>query len=174
MSITIRTSRPEDRGGILTLVFDAFSDATRDGHEEVEIVAETWARDAAPDGFDLIAVEDAAVVGHVLGAWGDLDARPVLGIAPLAVAPAHQGRGVGTALMHELLARAESSGLPMVVLLGDPAYYGRFGFEPSGPLGLTYRPVGPDNPHFMVHRLAAFDPSRRGDFTYCWELDSPG
>lgn len=171
MTITIRRSGAGDRDRVLMLVRDAFSDSTRDGSEEVEIVAETWARGAAPDGFDLVAVEDDTVVGHVLGAWGELDGDAVVGIAPLAVAPTHQGRGVGSALMRELLARAESSGLPMVVLLGDPGYYGRFGFEPSGPLGVTYGPVGPDNPHFMVRRLSAYDPSRRGDFTYCWELD---
>ena len=43
---------------------------------------------------------------------------------------------------------------PLLVLLGDPAYYGRFGFEPAGPLGLSYLPVGADNPHFQARRLA--------------------
>jgi predicted N-acetyltransferase YhbS len=173
---TVRPTVPDDHDAVLALVFDAFSDGTRDGHEEVEIVAETWAHGAVPDGFDLVAVEDREIedreiVGHVLGAWGDLDGRDVLGIAPLAVAPAHQGRGVGTALMTGLLGRAESAGLPLVVLLGAPAYYGRFGFEPSGPLGITYRPVGPDNPDFQVKRLSAYDASLHGEFAYCWERD---
>jgi predicted N-acetyltransferase YhbS len=150
-------------------VQDAFSDATRDGSEEVRIVADTWALAAAPDGFDLVAVDEKLVVGHVLGAWGDVDGRAIVGIAPLAVAPGHQHRGVGTALMTELLAHAVRKGLPMVVLLGDPGYYGRFGFEPSGPFGITYRPVGADNPHFQVRRLPEYDASARGDFTYCWE-----
>jgi putative acetyltransferase len=71
--------------------------------------------------------------------------------------------------MTELLRRVETAGRPLVVLLGNPAYYGRFGFEPSGPLGITYRPVGEDNPAFQVRRFAGYDATYRGDFTYCWE-----
>jgi hypothetical protein len=52
-------------------------------------------------------------------------------------------------------------------VFGDPDYYRRFGFEPSGPLNVVYRPVGVDNPHFQVRRLPAYDPSYRGEFTYC-------
>ena len=169
----VRPTTPADHDAVLTLVMHAFSDTARDGNEEVGIVADTWALAAAPDGFDLVAADDGIVVGHILGAWGDLDGRAIVGIAPLAVAPGHQRRGVGTALMTELLSHSVRTGLPMVVLLGDPAYYGRFGFEPAGQLGITYRPVGADNPHFQVRRLPEYDPSARGDFTYCWERQGP-
>ena len=95
--------------------------------------------------------------------------RDVLAVAPLAVAPSHQGRGIGSALMAELLRRAEVAAWPLVVLLGSPQYYGRFGFEASGPRGIVYRPVGPDNPHFQVCRLPGYDDSYAGEFRYCWE-----
>jgi len=176
VTFSVRAAIDADRPEVLTIVRDAFSDATRDASEELKIVADTWSAGAAPDGFELVAVDDAVddvsgdVLGHVLAAWGDLDGRPVLGIAPLAVAPTHHHAGIGTALMTELLRRADAERLPLVVLLGAPAYYGRFGFGPSGPLGITYRPVGPDNPHFQVRRLSTYDPSWHGDFTYCWEL----
>jgi putative acetyltransferase len=172
VTFSIRTAVTADHAAILTVVRDAFSDETRDASEELQIVADTWSGGAVPDGFELVAVDDesGAVLGHVLGAWGDLGGRPVLGIAPLAVAPASHGTGIGTALVTELLRRAEVEALPLVVLLGDPAYYGRFGFEPSGPLGITYRPVGADNPHFQVRRLSAYDANWRGSFTYGWEL----
>ena len=52
---------------------------------------------------------------------------------------------------------------PCVVLLGDPGYYARFGFEPSGSLGIMYRPVGAHDPHSLVRRLARYDPIIRGD-----------
>lgn len=71
--------------------------------------------------------------------------------------------------MRELLDRAEASKYPLVVLLGDPAYYGRFGFEPSGPLGISYPPVGEGNAQFQVRRLTTYDPSYHGRLTYCWE-----
>jgi putative acetyltransferase len=170
--VSIRTAADADHAAILTVVRDAFSNETNDASEELKIVADTWAAGAAPDGFELVAVDDESgeVLGHVLAAWGDLGGRPVLGIAPLAVAPASHHTGIGRALMAELLRRADVEDLPLVVLLGAPAYYGRFGFEPSGPIGITYRPVGEDNPHFQVRRLAAYDQTWRGDFTYCWEL----
>ncbi len=57
----------------------------------------------------------------------------------------------------------------MIVLLGSPGYYRRFGFEPSGPLGVVYPVVGADHPDFMVRRLPEYDPSLRGAVTYCWE-----
>jgi putative acetyltransferase len=171
--VKIRTPTGDEREAIVALVRAAFGAGGRSADYEVDIVRETWRRGASPAGLELVAVADDAVVGHVLGAYGRLDRREVLGIAPLAVAPAHQGQGVGTALMTQLISVADAAGLPLVVLLGNPAYYGRFGFEPSGPLGITYRPVGADNPHFQVRRLSAYDESWRGDFTYCWEL-TPG
>lgn len=169
--VTIRTATAGDHEGILACVSGAFSSADGDASEELDIVESTWRLQATPAELELVAVEDGTVVGHVLAGRGDLGGRVVVGIAPLAVVPPRQGAGVGTALMTELLRRAEESGLPLVVLLGRPGYYGRFGFEPSAPLGICYRVVGEGNPHFQVRRFAGYDPSYRGDFTYCWEAD---
>ncbi|HEX3981578.1 MAG TPA: N-acetyltransferase, partial [Acidimicrobiales bacterium] len=160
------------KDAIIDVVRDAFSTAGRDGREEIDIVLDTWTLDAAVPGLDLVAVEDGQIVGHVLGARGDLGGRPIVGVAPLSVAPHHQHSGVGSALMVELLGRAEVIGEPLVVLLGLPDYYGRFGFEAAGPLGVDYPPVGPGNPHFLVRKLATYDPLFRGEFRYCWELAS--
>jgi len=71
--------------------------------------------------------------------------------------------------MEALIAQAAERRWPMLVLLGDPAFYGRFGFERAGPLGITYAPAGVDSPHFLARRLAGRDPVLRGSFTYCWE-----
>ena len=165
----IRSTTESDHDPILGVVRDAFAHDGRDGKEEVDIVLATWAMGDSVRPIDLVAVDDDTVVGHVLGAVGQLGDRPVIAVAPLAVAPSHHGRGVGSALMEELLQRAESQREPMVLLLGNPAYYGRFGFEPAAPLGITYAPVG-DNPAFQARRLESYDPSLRGTFVYCWEL----
>ena len=71
--------------------------------------------------------------------------------------------------MNEFVERAEGQGWPAVVLLGDPAYYRRFGFEKAGPLGVVYETVGADSSHFQMLRLSSFDQSVRGAFRYCWE-----
>lgn len=167
--IEIREAHRGDRDSIVAVVRDAFG-AGRDPQEEVDIVLDTWALDATVDGLELVAVVDGEIVGHVLGAHGDLGERDVVAVAPLGVAHQWHGQGVGSALMRALLQRADDDGWPMVVLLGNPAYYGRFGFEPAAPLGIVYPPVGAI-PDFQVRRLASYDPSYRGALTYCWERD---
>lgn len=168
-AFTVRTASEADRRQILGVIRGAFSDSTGHGREEVEIAEATWWRRAVPRHLELVAVDGPTIVGHVLTGWGALDGRRVVGIAPLAVRPDRQGLGIGSALMAELLRRAGRAELPLVVLLGHPAYYGRFGFEPAGPLGISYAPAGAGNPGFQVRRLAGYDPSFRGEFTYCWE-----
>lgn len=170
--ITIReAARPGDEEGILALVAAAFSDATRDASEELEIVRLTWAATDAEQLIELVADDDGTVVAHALAAPGNINGGPtsVAGVAPVCVAPSHQGRGMGTALMEMLIEAAIARGWPLLVLLGDPAYYERFGFEAAGPLGLTYAPAGAGSPHFQARRLGQDDAYRHGSFTYCWE-----
>jgi putative acetyltransferase len=168
--VLVRSAGAADRGAILELVARAFTGPDHDGREEVAIVEDTWALGAALPDLELVAVDGDAVVGHVLGARGAPGSPGVVAVAPLCVSPQHQRRGVGTALMTELLDRATRQGWPAAVLLGDPAYYGRFGFEAAGPHGVVYQPVGADSPYFQIRPLASFDPDAvRGVFVYCWE-----
>lgn len=170
VDLTVRTAEAGDRDAIVALVREAFAAGGHDPQEEVEIVESTWSRQAGPAELELVAVDGGQVVGHVLAAYGELGGRPAVGVAPLCVRPARQGEGVGTALMAELLRRAEQAGLPLLVVLGDPTYYSRFGFEPAGPLGIRYPPVGENSPYFQVRRLTTYQPGSGGAFTYCWEL----
>lgn len=160
----VRTATPDDLDDILAVVRQAF----RGGDDEVGIVDDVRRLGAAIPDLELVAtVADETVVGHVLTSRGDLDGRPSAAVAPLAVLPDWQGRGVGTALMTALIDRADAQGWPLLALLGNPAYYGRFGFEPAKGLGMAYPPV--DSPAFQVRRLTAYDPAWRGTFTYAWE-----
>ena len=165
----MRECRETDRPAVLDVVRAAFTGPEQDGTYEVDVVAQTWGRHAGIDGLDLVALADGAVVGHVLGARGDLAGEPAVGIAPLSVRPAWQRRGVGTALMRTLLERAGKQRWPFVLLLGSPDYYRRFGFEPAVTYGISYPPAGPDNPAFQVRRLGVDRPPG-GEFRYCWEL----
>lgn len=171
-----------DRRAVLALVKEAFSGDGRDGHEEVEIVERTWEVGDPIRRLDLVAAEDdGLLVGHVLAAPGRLRCREtgndtgapagrsVLAVAPLAVLPSRQRQGVGSSLMREVLSRAQSSGAPMVVLLGHPTYYPRFGFEPADAYGIAYDPVGFGNPAFMVRPFVPLGDGWRGSFMYCWE-----
>jgi putative acetyltransferase len=167
----IRPSLPGDAAGILGVVTDAFSDDSRDAGEEIAIVRGTWAARRTAPLIELVAEDAGAVVGHLQAAPGRLDGRetPVAGVAPVCVASSHQGRGTGSALVRVLLAAATEAGWPLLVLLGEPAFYARFGFEPAEPLGLSYAPVGAGDPHFQARRLPGYSASQRGVFSYCWE-----
>jgi putative acetyltransferase len=169
MTKVIRSTQVGDGDAILSVVRRAFSGRTHEGHEEAEIVTETWRRGASPMGLELVAEDEGTIVGHVLAGVGSLGGMPTIGIAPLSVVPERQRQGVGTALMSALLARVEADGWPVAVLLGDPGYYGRFGFQPSARYGITYRPAGANNPHFMVRPFSAVPDDLDLDYVYCWE-----
>lgn len=114
---------------------------------------------------------DGRILGHLLISWVDLvdDAagttRRVLSVAPLAVLPEHQSQGIGGALMEVGIAAAEARGEPMLVLIGHPWYYPRFGFEPAGQFGLQ-SPEPVRDEVWMVRRLSGWDPSIRGRVVY--------
>jgi putative acetyltransferase len=119
----IRYARAGDHPGIAAAVTAAFG-----REDEAQLVARLRA-----DGdvmFELVAVADDVVEGHILFSrlWAD---HPGLfaALAPLAVTPARQSAGLGSALVHAGLAGAREFGCHGVLVLGDPAYYGRFGFS---------------------------------------------
>ncbi len=80
-------------------------------------------------GLALVAVEQGRIVGtirlwHVAAGPG----RAALLLGPLAIHPQQRKRGIGSALMRRAIARARLAGHRAIVLVGDAAYYGRFGF----------------------------------------------
>ncbi|WP_255990434.1 GNAT family N-acetyltransferase [Chitinolyticbacter albus] len=90
--------------------------------------------------LSLVACDLAGeVCGHVL--FSAVDAPgvqgAVLGLAPIAVAPEAQGRGLGSALIQAALRELKVGGIAALVVLGNPAYYRRFGFVPASQYGLT-------------------------------------
>lgn len=64
-------------------------------------------------------------------------------LAPLAVAPDRQGRGIGGALIRAAHTAAEQAGYLLIVLVGHPTYYPRFGYRPASEFGLTCAPEIP-------------------------------
>lgn len=165
-SVEVRKTRTEDRPAVLGVVRAAF-----EKDDEAELVERIWRVPGYVPDLDLVAVEPGTgeVVGHVLHSHGDLDSQPVLGLAPLAVAPGHQRRGVGGALLQAAIARADAAGEPLIVLLGHPSYYPRFGFERARPLGIEPPIDMDDDAPWMARRLTAYDPSIRGRYRYAWD-----
>lgn len=119
----------------------------------------------------LVAVEDDDIVGHIMFSRALVDGeRPGQAalLAPMAVEPSRQGQGIGTALVRAGLARCRDSGVALVVLLGHPTYYPRFGFVPAHDVGVLppaewprdawmALPLEDDHPRGTVRIAPAFD-----------------
>ncbi|MFE6967675.1 GNAT family N-acetyltransferase [Agromyces sp. NPDC057679] len=112
----------------------------------------------------LVAELDGAVVGYCITTRGWIGDRPALGLGPIGVDPGVQRGGIGSALVRETLRLATVRGEWVVALLGDPAYYGRFGFVPSTDLGI----VAPEPAWGAYFQAARLDPGETpvGTFRY--------
>lgn len=87
----------------------------------------------------LVAEENGEVIGHIMFSPVSLSGHPnlkVMGLAPMAVKPAHQKKGVGSALIRAGLDQCRQLGFSAAVVLGHPQYYPRFGFLPSSKFGI--------------------------------------
>ncbi len=122
------------------------------------------AEDAIPD-LSFAALIDGRVVGHVTASQATVATDPVVAVGPIGVLPQHQGAGIGSALMHALLAAADLTNVPLIVLLGAPQYYSRFGFRAAGELGVI--PPAPEwGDAFQARPLTAYTESLVGQFRY--------
>lgn len=115
--------------------------------------------------ISLVAEVDGAVVGHVLLTDVELAGRPVLALGPIGVLPAHQGSGVGSELMTAALAAAAGTDRGLITLLGEPAYYRRFGFVAGTEYGVV-DPFGAPAGYYQVITLPAYTPDLVGVVAY--------
>ncbi len=111
--------------------------------------------------LSLVAERVGEVVGHVLLTDITLAGKPVFALGPIGVLPAHQRDGVGSALVRAALDAAATTDRGMVTLLGDPGYYGRFGFTASTDHGVV-DPWGERHGYFQLVRLPAYSPELVG------------
>lgn len=117
----IRPTGPADWPALQALYPAAFPDE--------DLLALVQALLADPTVLSLVAVQDGAVIGHIAFTPCGVGDTPVSLLGPLAVAPPAQRQGNGSALIQAGLDRLRATDTRAVVLLGDPAYYGRFGFR---------------------------------------------
>ncbi|WP_197422543.1 MULTISPECIES: GNAT family N-acetyltransferase [unclassified Phenylobacterium] len=129
MQIRLRLERPEDATTIHALTEAAFAGLPfSDGAEPGVIDA---LRAAGALTLSLVATDGAEIAGHVAFSPVVIDGRSGgwYGLGPVSVWPHRQRKGIGQALIRDGLRRLRSMGAGGCVLLGDPAYYARFGFE---------------------------------------------
>ena len=132
--LEIRASESADLSAIEALYPDAFPD-----EDLLPLVRELLLDKSV--ATSLVGVIDSQVAGHVIFTKCGVAGRPVIValLAPLAVANRWQRQGVGSALVRAGLQEMENADAQVVCVLGDPAYYGRFGFLPDTSIQPPFR-----------------------------------
>jgi len=129
MNIRIRKETAADVPAIEAVTISAFLNAPHTSHTEQFIVSAL--RKSGSLSISLVADVEGSVVGHVAVSPVSLSdgASAWFGLGPISVVPEHQRRGVGSRLMREALRILRERGAAGCVLLGEPEYYSRFGFQ---------------------------------------------
>jgi putative acetyltransferase len=134
--VRIRPETPADVAAISNVITAAFLKAEHRGGNEAKIVE--LLRESKSLAVSLVAVENAEIVGHVAFSRVTVEGLSDgwFGLGPVAVVPKRQRAGIGSALIRSGLAQLRVQGSRGCVVLGDPAYYHRFGFraDPNFPL----------------------------------------
>ena len=132
-ALEVRATEPTDHVALSALYAEAFPE------EDLRPLVQALLAELT-GVVSLAAAADGALVGHLAvtlcGIGGAENAAALLG--PLAVHPSHQRQGVGRALIEAGVARMHDTSARLILVLGDPAYYGRFGFETGHGVAAPY------------------------------------
>ncbi len=153
MNLTIRTTDKNEFFETENLTREAFWNLYKPGCDEHLALHQLRSGDCYVPELDLIALLDGQIVGHVISTKakvvdsgvhvavapnpvaveaadsGDEMCHEVLCLGPISAEPSLQGKGIGSQLMRQSIARAASLGFKSIILYGNPEYYKRFGFE---------------------------------------------
>ncbi len=156
----IRLERPEDAKAIGLLTDTAFDGAAHSAGTEARIVEALRAAGALT--LSLVADEGGEIIGHAAFSPVEINGTPGdwYGLGPVSVLPARQGEGIGQAVIREGLQRLAALGAAGCVVLGDPAYYERFGYAYDPDLAYGDVPAG------YFRRLVLKGPAPKGEVSY--------
>ena len=163
--VTLRDERASDVDAIGRVIVAAFADEPQQGRFERQIVDALRAEGVL--SVSLVAERDERVIGHVAFSPVSIGGEPAgsqqwYGLAPLAVLPECQRQSIGAGLVRTGLDALRRLGARGCVLLGEPAYYTRFGFAPSG--DIVFPGVPPE--YFLALSLDDSAPRPSGDVRY--------
>lgn len=160
MNYTIRAEAIDDHAILHALTEAAFRNAAHSSHTEQFIVDAL--RSSGELSISLVAETQGQVVGHIALSPVTISdgSTDWFGLGPISVLPVWQGQGIGAALMHAALEALRQQGAHGCVLLGEPAYYGRFGFRAEP--GLVLPGVPPE--YFQA--LCLQPPLAQGEVQY--------
>ncbi|MBD3922153.1 N-acetyltransferase [Paenibacillus sp. PR3] len=151
--VLIRTENERDYDQVYKVNYAAFGNR----EDEAKLVERIRATPYFVPQLSLVAELDGEIVGHLLLSRAEIvngtECHEVIVLAPIAVKPAHQKHGIGRQLIQEGLERCRQLGYYVVLLIGHPSYYPKFGFKPARPLGLELKQFEVPDDVFMVCEL---------------------
>lgn len=166
--VKIRPEEPTDYAEVYQVNVQAF------GREnEAELVDNL--RPVVQPYISLIAELEGQIVGHIFFSPVRIEsqsgAQTAIGLGPVAVLPAYQNQGVGTKLVQAGLETCRQQGHKLVVVLGHPGFYPRFGFIPAGSLGLRFHEPVPEENFMLLELLPGTQVNGNGVVRYHPEFD---
>jgi len=173
MPVFLRRECTGDESAIAAVHTAAFmrAEAPKTAPPEVKLVDDLRASEAWIPALSIVAIVDGEVAGHVVCSRAMIaEEIPVLGLGPLGVTTDRQGGHIGSALMHAVIAAADALDERLIALLGSVSYYPRFGFVPSGRLGVL-PPHDWYGENFQVRQLTCATGEEHGQFSYAAAFD---
>jgi Predicted acetyltransferase len=156
--IDIRSIVPNDYSEVRQMVQQSFMAAEHSDGNEQDLISELRKESSYDNDLEVIAEDEATdtIVGHgllskilIVGAG---KVTEELCLAPLSVAIKYQRQGIGISIIHTLEKRALAKGYGAISILGDPAYYGRFGYVPAERYSID-APFEVNPAFFMIREL---------------------
>jgi putative acetyltransferase len=167
-NVLVREEQERDRAQVRTVNLAAF-----DSPLEAALVDRL--REEAHPFVSMVALDGETVIGHILFSpvvlSGHEDLR-ILGLGPMAIAPAHQRMGVGSVLVRAGLERCRELGYGAVVVLGHPEYYPRFGFVPAARSGIRCEYEVPEEAFMLVELQQGYLVNAPGTISYHAAFDA--
>ncbi|MFH1006340.1 MAG: N-acetyltransferase [Candidatus Latescibacterota bacterium] len=164
----IRAEEEEDWAAVYALHVSAFE--TECEADLVEVL-----RQQVKPIVSLVAEVGGAVVGHIMFSAVEVPPYPSLtamGLGPMAVAPAHQNKGSGSALVWAGLDQCRKKGVAAVFVLGHPEYYPRFGFVPSSHFDIACEYEVPEEVFMALELKSGALRGKRGTVIYHAAFDN--
>lgn len=161
----VRDEEQRDLPAIAEIIREAFRNAAHSSGKEAQIVDILRRSDALT--VSLVATEEEAVIGHIaVSPVSVASEEGWYGLGPVAVRPEWQGNGIGSRLITEALGRVKERGAAACVVLGDPDFYGKFGFvhDPN----VTYADVPP--PYFQFLSFGSGSPRGRVAYNAAFDV----
>ncbi len=164
-NVVIRAARADDAHAIRLVLIESFPSA-----DEADLVEEIRAGETGHVEF--VSEVEGLLISTCLISEGRIDMHPVWCLGPVATAPAAQRCGIGSQLIEATCEAALRRGVRAVFVLGDPAFYRRFGFTPAVPLGWSTQFLTPGVPvdAFQVKVCAEVDtPTGNVDYHHAFD-----